>query len=185
MSWTTPITWPSGAVTALQLNQQVRDNPKAKLARCQAYNSTYGVTNLIGVAPGGTGLVAFDGVLDDPLGMWGGAGQPTRITAPIAGWYRFRGVVCGSAQAPSGGYRARLSKNGVAQIDAANTLNAGSIVGEYDIQLAAGDYLELLVAVALGGSGFSWSPSFGDSTLSIIAFGLFSAANLDVEWLSP
>lgn len=188
MTWVAPRTWVASEVdTAAFLNQALRDNMNALISGVQAYNSSYWSNTTPGFstvtwANGSTTAVAFDGVDHDPFGMWS-AGAPTRLTIPVGGWYRFRGRVSGFASA---GYTPKLFKSGVLALTGATATTGASSVGEYDVQCAAGDYLELKVVVAAGAGSYAFSPSSTpDSTIFADAFARIIVADLAIKWVGP
>lgn len=188
MTWTAPRTWVASEVeTAALFNAHLRDNMNALISGVQAYNESYWNNGIPGFstvtwANGSTTAIAFDGVDHDPLGMWS-AGAPTRLTIPVAGWYRFRGRVSGFASA---GYTPKLFKSGSLAITGATATTLASSVGEYDVQCVAGDYLELKVVVAAGAGSFAFTPSsVQDSTVFADDFARIIVADLSLRWVSP
>lgn len=178
MTWTPPRTWATNEVdTAAFLNAQIRDNSKALITACRTFkNYTSGGA---GFANGSSNIVVWDGYILDPLGM---ATTSTRITAPIAGWYTVRGVACGFASA---GFTAKVFKNG-SLILTGTTGTSDSTVGEYDLQLVATDYLELVVVVNAGAGGFGWSPSpVAEHSIYLPDQAIFTIADLKVDWVGP
>lgn len=165
------------------LNQQIRDNSNALIAQCRTYKNYSSVDPGVGgagLANGGIYPVDWDGYVLDPLGMT--MGSTTRITAPIAGWYTVRGSVGGFA---SFGWQTLIFKNG-SHVLTGTAGTGDSTVGEYDLALAAGDYLELLIEVFAGTGGFHMSPSLGNERSMLLPDqGIYTAADLEVGWVGP
>lgn len=164
MAWTTPRTWVTSEVdTAAFLNSHIRDNENALAAKCVVYRNLFG-NNVVGVTAFAR---SFDGAITDPQSMWSAA-NASRVTVPIAGWYRCRGRMGGTSNVASS---VALYKNGVSSA-AGPSVTSNFVIGDYDIQCVAGDYIELVLTVGAG-------TLFVESIVGLIA------TDLSVEWIAP
>lgn len=151
MGWTSPRTWLVGEiVTKAMLDEQIRDNMKALASGAHVYTSSGGsVANLTYTA------IGFDLEISDTDNYHDPA-APTRLTAPFAGTYMVGAFVDFAANA-TGDRSARLRKNATTRIAeqigkprGSDSLAAVTLWGE--INLAAGDYVEIEAWQSSGGS---------------------------------
>jgi hypothetical protein len=102
-----------------------------------------------------TAIIWSTPVLDNYT-AWG-AGNPTRVTPKVAGWYEINGSVSFAANAT--GYRvAQISKNGSTNQAQTSTTNAGAVANTV-VQVTglvqfngSTDYIELVANQASGGA---------------------------------
>jgi len=103
---------------------------------------------------GGSATITWDQEVWNPTGMHSTSTNPTRLTAPVAGKYRFDAQVGYTSNAT--GYRSLAvtqNANPVARStsQAANgATHVQAVSGE--VQMAAGDYLEVVVGQNSGGA---------------------------------
>lgn len=169
MTWTPPLTWSPGppAVTAAQLNQYVRDNQKALIAYCHTIRTSTGTFS----ASGSFQSFTPDSALVDTASMFS-AGTPSRVTAPVAGKYRVRGRMSGAASINA---IAQIRKNGTTVV-LGGAIQTGALeIGEWDIPLAAADYLEFGIQTGTG--------TYTLSTTGLPVLGL--SGDFTVEWIAP
>lgn len=154
-------------MTSAQLNQYVRDNQKGLLAYCHTIRTSTGTFS----ASGSFQSFTPDSALVDTSSMFA-AGTPSRVTAPIAGTYRVKGRMSGAASVNA---IAQIRKNGTTVI-LSGAIQTGPLeIGEWDIPLAAADYLEFGIQT---GSG-----TYTLSTTGLPVLGL--TGDFTVKWIAP
>jgi hypothetical protein len=144
-----PMTWTAALVTVANLNTEIRDTANFLLnpPRCYAYRSTDKSTANGDTVPYDMNLEAYDS-----HGAHSNVTNNSRLTAPEAGLYSVKCQAKWAANA-TGSRRLQVRKNadgdplsGSLVFDTANLPSSGNIgfaEGSVDVQLVAGDRLEL------------------------------------------
>lgn len=109
------------------------------------------------IASGAFTAITFDQTLVDTYGGHSNTTNNSRYTAQVAGWYSVSGGI-GYLTNATGARGAVIYKNGAALTQATGSITAASSVlhvamaGEFLIQLAVGDYVELYAFQSSGGA---------------------------------
>ena len=171
MAWTVPKTWAAGALTAAELNEQIRDNEtwlKAALALHGIISDSvvqplisarYGVSLARDSSVGDTADHAVnysDAEVWDDAAFHSTSVNPTRVTIPVDGTYDLDAWVNFEANA-TGRRESWFEVNGVTQHARTRLPSSGSVAGtnfciSKKVELSAGDYIEHYIRQTSGGS---------------------------------
>ncbi len=185
-TWTSPITWVTGGVTASQFNQQIRDNEtwlkgaltqlnvtsdsaKAKITPALVGAKVY-KSALQTITSGVDTVLTFDSERFDSDGFHSTSVNTSRITIPAGmdGYYLLGCDVAFAGNA-TGVRRVAILQNGATElvkVDLHVVSSAGVSVGTPPLfnQCAAADYFEVRVLQSSGGnldvSALDYSPVF-------------------------